>query len=88
MNTHTTQSTTIATDIEPQLQKTVEAILMQQGLTIHEVIYLLFKHIATYNSIPVQLQTPNQETWHALAAEPTAEVYHNARELFEEVTSQ
>jgi len=88
MNTHTTESTKITTDIEPQLQRTVEAILTQQGLTVHDAIHRLFKYIATHNNIPPQLQSPNQKTLQALNAEPTAEIYHSARELFEKIASQ
>lgn len=77
-----------STDIEPQLQKTVETILSQQGLTIHDAIYLLFKHIAVYKCIPPQLQIPNQQTLQAFNEEPTAKVYHSARKLFKDVSSE
>lgn len=83
MSTQTIEHTIISVEIEPQLKKAVETVLTRQGMTVSEAIYFLFRHIATHQTFPSELRTPNQETLQALEAPPTEDVYRNAKELFD-----
>lgn len=78
---------TISAEIEPQLKNVVENILSQQGMTVSDAVTLLFRHIAEHKTFPIELQIPNETTLQALNAEPTNDVYHNAKALFDEVAS-
>lgn len=56
------KSAKINARIEPKLKEIAESIIKELGLTVTEVLTLLYKQIALYNGIPFELRIPNAET--------------------------
>lgn len=67
------------------LKEDAEQILQQVGLSTSDAIRLFLTQIVNRGHFPLELQSPNQVTVHAMQSDPEPEIYNNADELFKDI---